>query len=111
MTRTPSTVPPRVLDVSKLSEGGFDTRSPLWWGNTLLMCIETTTIALMVVTYFYIRRNFEQWPPPRVDQMPYLLKPLPRLGPGTWNLAVLLASVVPMVITEIAARKIKHTAV
>jgi hypothetical protein len=46
------------LDVSSLPDSALDARSPVWWGNLLLICIETTTMVLLIACYFYIRRNF-----------------------------------------------------
>ena len=43
----------------------MDARAPMWWGNLLLIFIETMTMGLLVASYFYIRRNFWEWPPPR----------------------------------------------
>ena len=58
-----------------------DTRSPAWWGNTLFMCIETSDRLPALASYFYLWRNYpqEQWPPPRVDQEPTILNPVPDL--------------------------------
>ena len=48
---------PRTLDVSHLPNTAWDEASPLWWGNLLLTFIETTTLAIMLATYFYLRMN------------------------------------------------------
>lgn len=88
------------LDVSKLPASALDHRSPIWWGNLLLLCIETSMFALTIATYFYFRRNFDQWPPPKIDQMPVLYHPVPKLFWGTFNLVLLLASLVPMIIAD-----------
>src|SRR4051812_42230677 len=98
---------PRMLDVSKLPDSAWDTRAALWWGNTLLMCIETTTIALVVATYFYLKRNYHIWPPPRFEY-PTMERALPRLGPGTWNAIVTLISVAPVVWLDISARRLNQ---
>ena len=50
---------PRRLDVSHLATTAWDSHAPPWWGNFLLGCIETTTVVLMIVTYFYLRRARE----------------------------------------------------
>jgi cytochrome c oxidase subunit III len=44
--------------------------------------------ALMIASYYYIRRNFDTWPPPRTL--------LPDLGVSTANLLVQLVSLWPM---------------
>jgi heme/copper-type cytochrome/quinol oxidase subunit 3 len=96
---------PNALDVSHLPDSAFDARSPLWWGNLLAILIETTTIALMLATYFYVKRNFDQWPPPKADPMPSMIDPLPDLPPGTWLTVLLVASCLLMYLTDLAARK------
>jgi len=53
----------------------------------------------------YLRHNFDQWPPPRVEQLPWLSNPNPDLLWGTLNLLLLLGSVVPMYLTDKAARR------
>jgi cytochrome c oxidase subunit III len=95
-----------VIDASKLSDSTFDARAPLWWGNLLLILIETTTMALLIASYFYIRRNYWEWPPPRVHELPPILNPVPRLGAGTINMLLLLASCLPMYWTNQAARRL-----
>ncbi|MDB5326058.1 MAG: hypothetical protein JWM57_1627, partial [Phycisphaerales bacterium] len=37
----------RVIDVAELPVTVFGSRSPVWWGNTLMMCIESTTLLLL----------------------------------------------------------------
>ena len=88
------------LDVSTLPPSALDYRSPIWWGNALLLCIETTMFALAVATYFYLRRNYHQWPPPLTDISPPVYFPLPDLKWSTINLFVLLVSVIPMIISD-----------
>jgi heme/copper-type cytochrome/quinol oxidase subunit 3 len=53
-----------------------------------MLLIEGAGFAILVVTYFYIRRNFDAWPPSRT--------PLPDLGVSTLNVVVLVVSIVPM---------------
>src|SRR3982751_466549 len=87
-----------VLDVSRLPSEAMDHRSPIWWGNALLLCIETTMFALLVATYFYIHMNYAAWPPPRPENSNYRTNP--DLGYATINLLIILASVVPMAIVD-----------
>ncbi len=94
-----------VIDVSALPPTAFGARAPVWWGNTLLMLIETTTVALTVASYFYVWQNSQQWPPPRVDQYPPLLDPAPDLPAGTANALLLAASCLPMLWVDRAARR------
>jgi heme/copper-type cytochrome/quinol oxidase subunit 3 len=93
------------IDASKLPDIAFDAQAPLWWGNLLLVLIETTTMALLIASYFYIRRNFWEWPPPRVDALPIIGHPVPRLGAATVNVLLLLISCWPMYWTDQAARR------
>jgi len=95
----------RALDVSHLPTHAMDEGSPLWWGNLLLMFIETTTLAIMLATYFYLRMNEAQWPPPKVDVYPPVLHPLPGLGAATADAVLMLAACVPMCWTDLAARR------
>jgi cytochrome c oxidase subunit III len=88
----------RTIDVSGLPPHVMDHRSPIWWGNALLLCIETTMFGLLVATYFYLRMNFEYWPPPRPEF--HLFQTKPDLGFSTANLLLLLVSAVPMVLVD-----------
>ena len=57
-----------VVDVSALPSHGFDTHAPLWWGNLMMIVIESTMMALVAATYFYLQQNFDVWPPPRAEE-------------------------------------------
>ena len=46
------------IDASRLPADAPDSRAPAWWGNVLFMAIETTTVALLLASYFYLWRNF-----------------------------------------------------
>src|SRR5215204_2888162 len=93
-----------VIDISELPHHEFDTYDPVWWGNNLLLTIETSMFGILIATYFYLRQNFPLWPPP-VAQLTATLRPLPVLTYGTANTILLLASCLPMITTELAARK------
>lgn len=93
-----------VIDVSELPHHEFDTYDPVWWGNNLLLTIETSMFAILIATYFYLRQNFTLWPPP-VAQLTATLRPLPELGYGTANTILLLLGCIPMVFTDLAARR------
>jgi len=93
------------LDVSGLPSGAMDWNAPVWWGNTLLIFIETTTIVLLLAAYFYIRRNFHEWPPPKEDVVPPIPHPVPLLRWGTANLIVTVLGCLPMIWTDLAARR------
>lgn len=93
-----------VIDVSELPHHEFDTYDPVWWGNNLLLAIETSMFAILIATYFYLRQNFTLWPPP-VAQLTATLRPLPELGYGTANTILLLLGCIPMVFSDLAARR------
>jgi heme/copper-type cytochrome/quinol oxidase subunit 3 len=83
----------------------MDARSPVWWGNLLLICIETTSMVLLIASYFYIRRNFWEWPPPLANYNPPIYDPSPDWIPGTLNVLILAASTYLMYLTDMAARR------
>jgi cytochrome c oxidase subunit III len=96
----------RLLDVSSLPTTVFGARSPVWWGNTLLIFSESTCVAICVAAYFYLRQNFAAWPPPNPNTSPPLFHPTPDLLLPTVELAVMLASCGLMFLTDRAARAI-----
>jgi cytochrome c oxidase subunit 3 len=93
-----------VIDVSELPHHEFDTYDPVWWGNNFLLAIETSMFGILIATYFYLRQNFALWPPP-VAQLTATLKPLPELTYGTANTILLVLSCIPMVMTDLSARR------
>jgi heme/copper-type cytochrome/quinol oxidase subunit 3 len=99
------------LDVSLLPHGALDHRGLIWWGNLLLLAIETTMFALLVAAYLYFRQNITPWPPPRVQRFPVLLDPNPALLLPTVNLALLLASCVPTYLGDLAAKALDRRGV
>jgi cytochrome c oxidase subunit 3 len=89
------------IDVSDLPPNTLDHRSPIWWGNLLLLMIETTMFAIMVATYFYLRVvDAQLWPPPQSNWVPALYHPVPHLLVPTLNLIVLLVSLAPMIVVD-----------
>ena len=97
-----------VIDVSNLPHHAIDHRSPLWWGNVLLLAIETTMFAILVASYFYVRMNYGDWPPPQVNRLPVDYNSAPDIRLGTITLVLLLVSVVPMVWADRAALRMDH---
>jgi heme/copper-type cytochrome/quinol oxidase subunit 3 len=93
-----------VIDVSELPHHQFDTYDPVWWGNNFLLAIETSMFAITIATYFYLRQNFEAWPPP-LGQLTSQLNPLPDLGFGSANTVLLVLSCVPIILVDISARR------
>src|SRR3954447_10280705 len=100
-----------VIDVSQLPPSAIDHRSPIWWGNALLLLIETTMFAILVATYFYIRQNFGDWPPPQVNYNPPNLHPAPDIFWGALNLVVIIAAAVAMLLADFATLRFDRTRV
>ena len=92
-----------VIDVSRLPHAVLDHRSPIWWGNLVLVIIESVMFAILIAAYFYIYQNFEHWPPPQVNRLPVDYNPVPALGFTTANLLVILLSLAPMLLADRAA--------
>jgi cytochrome c oxidase subunit 3 len=69
------------------SDDAFSYHAPRWWGNLLVIFIEATALAILAVSYFYLRQNFVTWPPSRTR--------LPDLGISSINLLLLLVSFAP----------------
>jgi heme/copper-type cytochrome/quinol oxidase subunit 3 len=99
----PAPFPRRTIDVSHMPEETFGERSPVWWGNMLMLFIESSTVAILVVSYLYLRMNFQQWPPPKVDVYPPIQHPVPDLGVATLNVALIVLSIPVMIWTHRAA--------
>ena len=96
------------MDVSKLPREVLDHRSPVWWGNALLVVIETVMFAILVGAYFYLRQNFTDWPPPQSNTVPADFDPVPGLKYSTVNCIVILLSFIPMYVADRAALKRKR---
>src|SRR6185503_7251218 len=95
-----------IIDVSGLPATVLDHRSPIWWGNTLLLVIETTMFALLVACYFYVRVvDFTVWPPPNGNAIPPVYNTAPDLPLPLLNLCILLVSLVPMIWADRACLK------
>jgi heme/copper-type cytochrome/quinol oxidase subunit 3 len=75
------------LDVSRLPTVVFGSRPIMFWGTVGFMVIEGWTLALCVMSYFYLRQSSPAWPPLRTPD-PSLLVP-------SVNLAVMLISLFP----------------
>jgi cytochrome c oxidase subunit III len=84
--------------IAELPTVTFGHRSLMWWGTLGFMVIEGWTLALITAMYFYLRQNFETWPP--------LNTPLPSVTIPTINLVVMMVSVVPVYLASRAARRL-----
>jgi cytochrome c oxidase subunit I+III len=80
-------VPP-AIDATALPDQGFSHHAPRWWGHPLVLLLEGAGFVALVVTYFYVRRSFDTWPPTGILA--------PDLGVSTANVVVLVVSIVPM---------------
>lgn len=87
-----------VRDVETLPTVTFGARSLMWWGTLGFMTIEGWTTAILVVSYFYLRQNFDAWPPLRT--------PNPSLTVPTINLVIMLVSIVPAWLAAEAAKRL-----
>jgi cytochrome c oxidase subunit III len=86
------------IDASALPEVTFGHRDITWWVTVTFIVIEGSTLAVLMVSYLYLRRNFPQWPP-APTALPDLLVP-------SINLVVLLSAIVPMAIARRAAHEL-----
>src|SRR5947209_1364950 len=85
------------LDVSRLPGHAFGARAPLWWGVLLLVVIESTSMALLLVSYFYLRGGASDWPAHRFGGTTLTLAAV--------ELALLIASYPAMMAAVRAARR------
>jgi len=90
-----------LVDVSSLPTVAFGSRGIVWWGTVGFMVVESVTLAVCVATYFYLRRNFDAWPPLRT--------PRPSLVAPTIGLVVLLAGFVPTWMYHKASERLERT--
>src|SRR3954471_1376631 len=91
------------MDIGDLPTVTFGPRSLMWWGTVGFMVIEGWTVALLLAAYLYLRQNYEAWPPLRT--------PYPSLLIPTINLALMLISLWPSLITDRAAKRLDLRAV
>lgn len=91
------------VDVTGLPSTTFGHRDLAWWATAGFIAIEGVTLAITVVVYFYLRRNFPQWPPPRTARPDLLL--------GGVQAALMIASWIPIRLLDLAARRLDLGAV
>jgi heme/copper-type cytochrome/quinol oxidase subunit 3 len=96
------------IDVAGLPGVAMDSQSPPWWGNMLMMCIETMTVALLVATYFYTAQKYGHWPPPSVHRLPPIEKPIPDPTYGSWLVGLLVFATIPMIWADRAAHRLEQ---
>jgi cytochrome c oxidase subunit III len=98
-------LPTRSIDVAHLPSIAFDSSSPLWWGNTIGLLIETAMFGILVAIYVTVAMNTDPFPPIRSDRLPVLRHAVPDLFLPTIGLVVLLVSLVPCIWLDISARR------
>lgn len=74
-----------VGDISSLPKIVFGPRDVTWWGTLGFIVIEGFTLALCAVSYIYLGRNFDAWPP--------FGTPLPDLLLPTIHVVLMLLSI------------------
>jgi cytochrome c oxidase subunit 1/cytochrome c oxidase subunit I+III len=84
------------FDARSLPGASMDSAETVWWSNTLMLLIETMTVALLVAIYFYLRKNFDVWPPP-LPRLDSRLDTAPQLGMGTLEVVLLALTLVPAI--------------
>jgi heme/copper-type cytochrome/quinol oxidase subunit 3 len=87
-----------VADVSELPTVTFGHRQIIWWGTIGFMIVEGMTLLVCLASWFYLRRNFDAWPPPGT--------PEPDLAIGTVSLLVLALTIVPYALLDRAAKRL-----
>ena len=87
----------RVLDVSELPDLVFGPRDLMWWGTVGFMVIEGTTLVLAMLSYLYLSKNFQGWPPYGT--------PEPSLGVPIAQLVTMLVSIPLMVWLQRVSRR------
>lgn len=90
-------------DVGELPTVTFGSKSLMWWGTLGFIVIEGWTTALLVVSYLYLRQNYQTWPPLRTAY-PSLLIP-------SINVLVMLVSCIPAYVAAKAAKRLDEPAV
>jgi cytochrome c oxidase subunit III len=73
-----------LLQVGELPDVVFGARDLMWWGTMGFVVIEGFTLALCVVVYLYLWKNFTEWPPANTER--------PTLTAPTIQVVVMLLS-------------------
>ena len=87
-----------VANVTELPTTTFGHRSMMWWGTVGFIVIEGSTLFICAISYFYLRRNFLNWPPEGVFR--------PALTVATAQAALMALSNIPMIMVDRAARRL-----
>jgi cytochrome c oxidase subunit III len=92
-----------VSNVTELPTTVYGHRSLMWWGTLGFIVIEGSTLFICLVSYFYLRRNFESWPPEHILR--------PSLGVATAQVVLMVLSNIPMRWVDRAAHRVDLRAV
>ena len=95
----------KTIDVSDLPSTLLDYNEPIWWGNLLGLIIETVLFGILVAVYFSVWMNLSPFPPPKIDGARAIYDPVPDLMIPTIGLIVLLVSLIPGILLDLAARE------
>jgi heme/copper-type cytochrome/quinol oxidase subunit 3 len=87
-----------VANVTELPSTVYGHRSLMWWGTLGFIMIEGSTLFICAVSYFYLRRNFETWPPEHILR--------PGITVATVQVALMVLSNLPMWWVDRAARRV-----
>ena len=90
------------VDVSELPTVVFGQRGLLWWGTWGFAVAESMTLLLSIATYFYLRRNFQSYPPEGY--------PLPDWIAPTIGAAIFLLTCIPAYFLKKSATKLDRPA-
>jgi len=88
--------------VADLPSVTFGQRSLMWWGTLGFMVIEGWTIALLLVSYLYLRQSAGAWPPAP--------SPSPSLVMPSINLGLMAVSVIPALFAARAGGRLDEPA-
>ena len=102
MTSTAMDLRP-VANVSDLPSATFGHRSIAWWGTIGFIVAEGSTLFICAMAYLYLRVTVGQWAP--------AYAPLPSLGVPAVQVALMVASNIPMILVDRAARRLDLSAV
>jgi cytochrome c oxidase subunit 3 len=92
-----------VSNVTELPSTVYGHRSIMWWGTLGFIIIEGSTLFICAISYFYLRRNFESWPPGHI--------PPPGLAFATAQVILMVLSNIPMRSVDRASRRVDLRAV
>jgi len=92
----PQTRTREAADLSGLPEWSFGAKSPVWWGTLGFVAIEGTGFVLAIGAHLYLWTQNAEWPLSAAPPDPW---------PGTLNLGILLASLLPNAWVDRAAHR------